>query len=599
MLAFFKTDLGRNILALRGLATEWAAVEPNPFALHVQNSLKTLLGAYYEACDIMPEIIGPDPANRAFVAKGPSKEMRLAYYVVESDRLSRNPAVTRVLLTAADTLLEFGADNAGLFISNPRSRALVESLLTEFAVKRDWDDAGGAEIFKTLLGSAAVAVLENPTSCPDHPVAQSLFAALADIQKKEGADFAAKLVTRDGFRALIARCLVQTADQPGLLPESNPPVLQNTLRAMLLTAGNNLTGILEQPRALSGVIEAGIAASAQSALPLLDQKVADQPLLAAVLKSTLAQTRQSAAANQLFAQLADGDFFAALFRTTLQTVAATPDALASQANLDQRISTLIAACADELSQAPLSQAFTPHTLRVLATRTLNTLANDPSFLASRGEFTAKVASAALASAAQALQNGFTADDLAEISDTVVRTAAAHLNLVQMDDSLRVVVSALAQTLNAEGLSTVTTPTGRKSLFFAALQAFSNNPPIWRDFAGKDLAQPLVAQIVSAFATNPRGLLSGPALVPAFQTALEATARRGRSLLEEKTGPDALQKILVAALASAERAIGDTIDAVTLPQYLRRVVLAFLTAPFDPDAKPDLADWLNQQLPVAA
>lgn len=598
MRAFFGTETGRDILIIRGLETDWAALSPDPRAGSVQASLGRLLKAYYESCDIRPESLGPnEETNRAFVAKGPSKELRLAYYVVESDRLSRNPAVTRVLLAAADTLLEFGADNAGLFVANPRTRALVESLLTEFAVKRDWDDAGGAQIFKTLLGSAAVAALENPGAVPDKPVLKVLFRALGDVQQSLGADFVAQLVTREGFQALISRCLVRSADEPSLLPDT--PVLQEALGAMLREAGENLDSLLGDPGALAGVLEAGLSAAATAAIPLVDRKVAGEPLLAVVLKSTLDRTQKAAAANQLFGRIADGGFFAALYAATLQGVAANPAALASLAKLDAHVAKLIATLAGELAAIAPGRTPSTETLRALAVRALEVVAQEPEFLGAQSEFAAKVIGAALASAAQALTSGFTRDDLVAITETVVRTAATNLNLVELDDRLRGVLAALGQTLADEGLARVTTAAGRKALFVAGLEALAINPRVWRGLAEKDLVQPLVLGVIRAFATNPVGLLSGPALVPAFAATLVAAAQRGRALLDKRTTPDALGNVLTAALATAEKAIGDSIDGKTLPEYLRRVVLAFLATPFDPAAQSALDDWLLQKLPVAA
>ena len=598
MIAFFKSDIGRALLALRGLEEAWAAVHPDPFASNIQRPRQELLEAYYEASDIMPESLGPDrDANRALVAKGPSREMRLAYYVVESDRLSRNPAVTRVLLAAADTLLEFGADNAGLFIKQPRSRALVESLLNEFAVARDWDDANSGPLFRTLLGATAASVLANPGLCPDRPVAKTLFAALAQVQQEMGADFAAKLVTRDGFHALMSSCLTCAADQPGLLPDK--PVLKESLVAMLKTAGAHLTGILDQPAALSGVLEAGISAAAKSATPLLERKLAGEPLLAVVLKSTLENAEQAAADHKLFRTLADGQLFAALYRIALRGVAANPAALATQAKLDAHIAALVAGCAAELADTKLEQVFGAATLRSLTTRALEVIATEPGFLERRTELTAKLLRAALGSAAQAMANGFTASDLEEIADAVIRSAAQNRALIDMNDTLRPVVEVLALPLAERGLDALTSSAARKSMFFSGLEALATNPRVWQDLATRDLAQPLVTGVLRALAADKSGLLSGPALVPSFQATLEATARRGRAFIDEKTSPDDLEKVLAAALAAAEAAIGETIDGKTLPQFLRGVVLAFLSAPFDPTEPTTLDDWLKQQLPAAA
>jgi hypothetical protein len=610
MVEFFQGDVGKNILVIRGLLKEWRTVQPNPRSPEVQAERAVLLAAYYEAKDIQPQRLGPggelgpdprlgsDPAqNRLIVSRGPSQEMRLAYYVVESHRLSRNPAVTRVLLAAADTLLEFGAENASMFVSDPRTRGLVETLLREFAVERDWDDASGEVIFKTLLGAAAVAALENRGSLPDQPILQALFDALGDVQQEMGADFVANLITKDGFRKLVGRFLIQAADQPGLLPDK--PVLKESLVAMLRVTGENLDGILGDPKALAGVLEAGIAAAAGAAVTIIDEKLGDEPLLAVVLQSVATEFKTAGDDRVLFRKIGNGELFTALYQASLRSVASNSDALASQAKLNKHVATLISAFADELSKKKLIDALSADTVRSIAVRALEVVGRDPTFLGIHGEFAAKIVGAVLTATADALKDGLTTDDLMAIAEETLRVASTNLNLVEMDDHLRVVLEALGATLADKGLSSLTTGRGRKELFFSGLEAISTNPRVWQGFAEKDLVEPLVTGLIRSFAINPGNLLAGTALVPAFQQVLKAAASRGQSLLDGNTTPEALETLLEAALKAANKEIGASIDGDTLPTFLRRVVTAFLASPFDPETKADLGDWLKARLPEVA
>ncbi len=599
MLAFFRSEGGAALLTLRGFEPVWKRVSPNPIAADA-NDLDTLCRLYYEAHDITPKLLGP-ALHHFQLARGSTKEAQLAFYVVESDRLSRNPAVTRVLLAAADTLLEFGAAHANLFISDPRTRPLVESLLHEFAAQRDWDDAGAGLIFKTLLGSAALAALQNQQQLPDTPLAKIFFAALHDVERDlgaNGADVVARLVTRDGFHAFLSRLLLQSAQQPALLP--GQPLLQQSLAAMLKTTGENLdTLLLRQPGAIENLLHAGIAAITASAQPLLQQKVDDRPLLDAVLRSFLHATHQAAAQNQLFAQIADGEFLATLYKTALRSVADDPTALASAAQLDAHVAELIATCAGELARTDIADTFSPQTLRALAAHALETIAAEPSFVAHRDDFATRILTSALVATAAAAKSGFTPQDLAGIADHVARTAANNLALLEMNERLRPSIVAVAQTLSAQNLASFATPATRRALFLAGLEALTTNPKMWDAFVSRDVAQPLVLAIVHALAKNPSNLLAGPALIPAFQEILEAAARRGRAFIDESTTPAEFAIVLTAALDAAENAIGDSIDAKTLPLYLRRVTTAFLAAPLDPTDDIALARLLQQQLPATA
>ncbi len=610
MVDFFGSDVGQNILVIRGLQREWKVVAPDPRSTDVQAERAVLLQAYYEAKDVQPLRLGPggdlepdprlgdDPAqNRFIVSRGPSQEMRLAYYVVESHRLSRNPAVTRVLLAAADTLLEFGAGNAGMFVADPRTRGLVESLLREFAVERDWDDASGEVIFKTLLGAAAVAALENRASLPDQPVLQALFDALGEVQQDMGADFVARLITRDGFRSLVGKFLVQAADQPGLLPDL--PVLKESLVAMLRVTGENLDTILGDPRAIAGVLEAGVAAAAAAAVPIIDEKLGDEPLLAAVLKSVAGEFKTAGDERTLFRKIGNGDLFVALYQASLRSIAVNPEALASAAKLDKHVATLIAAFADELSRKKPIDILTVDTVRRVAIRALEVAGNDPELLGLHPGYTALVVGATLNATAAALKDGWTTGDLLEITESALRVAAANLNLVEMDDNLRAILESLGATLADEGLGRLATARGRKDLFLAGFEAVAANPRVWEGFAEKDLVQPIVQAVLQALANGPASLLAGDALRPVFQQMLKAIALRGRALLDAETTPRALKVLLAAALEMAAEREGRGLDAESLPGFLHRVIGEFLNQPFDLANKPELAAWLQRLLPAIA
>lgn len=598
MMAFFSDEKNTAIITLRGLEADWRSLQPDPRAGHVQLALSKLMQAYYEANEITPLMLGPtDDEKRQQASKGPSKEMRLAYYVVESDRLSRNHAVTRVLLATADTLLEFGAENAHLFVSNPRTRSVIESLLTEFAVKHNWDDDSGAHIFKLLLGSTVIAALENPGMLPEKPAVQVLFAALSELRTQEGDDFVATLVTKAGFRSFVSSCLLLSAEQPGLLPET--PVLKNALQAMLSAAGKDLSGLLDRPGALAGILEAGVAAAAEAALPIIDKTYGKDPLLAVVLKGTLASVQQSAANNGFFASLIDGKFLASLYRTSLQSVAANPEALADQADVAAHVAKLISACAGELARINTQHGLSAATLRPLAARALEVLAQEPEFTRGHGEFAAKVMGAALASTARAVRAGFTSDDLKDIAESIVQTAAGNIGLIKIDTRFQPVVAAFAQTLSSTELSTLANARGRKALFVGSLQVLVNNPQTWAKFEAKNLVNPIISATIKSLVTHAPGMHSGQSLSACYHEILEAVARQGRMIIEDKVGVPKLQKLLELALDRAEQAMGDSLDAKSLPSFMKEVVTRFLNSPIDLNQQPQLAQWLDQRIAAVA
>jgi hypothetical protein len=607
MLTFFRTPAGGALLALQGMGEKFNLVAANPTAPQAQDARDALLDLYFKATDSRPAALGPQPP--AFAHVGPSAEMRLAYFVVESDRLSRNPAVTRLLLATADTLLEVAGANASLFISNPRTAALVGTLLDEFAGQRDWDDASGLQIFKTLLGAAAAAAIEHRGDLPPQPALQALLGALADVRKDmdatgnatAGTDFVAGFISFDGFQRLVSKFLTHAADTPELLPAN--PALRASVAAMLKAAASHPLAGLKDPKVLADILQAGLEEATASLADLAGTSLAGQPLLAVVLKSVADAIHDAAAQRVLFGQIASGQVLSTLYQASLAAIGRSPALLADAAGLNTFVAQWISALADQLSRQTLANAVSVDTLQALAVRSIQVLAQNPQILAGKNVFAAKVIGGTLEAAASALRDGMSPDDFAAIAEAALKTATDNLNLVRMDDRLRAILVALGATFSAASLSSLTNAKDRKALFFAALDAVAANPQVWSGFAARDLVQPLVLAVINGLATDPTQLLSGPALVPAFRSLLLAAARRGQAIAGGNVAPAVVQTLLERALARANAAIGQSIDGENLPAFLERVVSRFLLAPADVTDPAALDTWLtgilNEFVSVAA
>lgn len=597
MKEFFATDAGKLLVELRGLQEVLATVVAKPFAPENFEELTILFEIYCQAAEVRVTTVGPPGQDPRLASEGPSTEMRMAWFVVESHRLSRNPVITRVLLAAADTLLEFGAENAGLFIRDPRTRGIVETLLKEFAVDRDWDDASSEQIFRTLLGSAVAALAQHGATLSDRPAVTALFGALADVREAMGDKFVEGVISRDGFAKLTGFFLVHAANTPGLLPGDER--IRAIVASVLESAGKNFDAILDDPTALLGVLESGLATAASQAAGLIDAKLGGQPLLAVVLKSLAGQVESAATAHKLIAGIRDGDFFAALYDTTLRSVAARPDLLVSDAGLSGFTAKLVTGFATSLAEAGLEKVFTLGTVQELAVITLETLAEEPEMLAEHGDFVARVLDAVLPAVAAAAKNGFSSDDVFEVVQAAVRAAASNLNLVELDDRLRVVLEAAGLTLTDAALSQLLTASGRKEVFFATLETIAANPRVWAGMAtdaAEPVVQQLVQQVLTALATDPTRLLAGQAMVQAVRLVLQSAVRRGQKLITGEVESAVLGRLLQAALAHAGQAVGQGLDGESLPEFLERVVDGFLQAPFDVAKKELLTAFLEKLMP---
>ena len=584
MLAFFEdTESGKIALALNDLQDAFNRVKSAiaDGTRPSQADLANCLQLYFEAADVRPKLMAPgadDAALRQRASSGPSREMRLAYYVVESHRLSRNPALTRVLLATTDTLLEVVGENASSFISNPKVRGIVEVLLDEFAVKHDFDDDGAEDLFRRFLGAAAVAALENRDVLPNTPALKALFGALNDVREDLGDEFVARLVSSDGFENLVSRVLINVAEDPSFI--TSDELAKKVLTATLNELGQKFPEILRgDPQAVFGVLEAGLAVGAAHVESILKTELGDRPLISAVLSTMASSVAENARNNALFEKLATKEIFADLYKVALTAIAANPSALASETGMDDFVAKLIAGFADTLSTTDLDATMSHDTLRKIVSNSLLIAAEYPDLIARDDQFAAKVIKAVFEAAAPAVRDGLQAEDLIIVVDAAIGTANDNLALIEMGDRFRVVLGAIGGALAQQGIQPLLVADGRRDVLLAALGAISANPAVWGEFAARDVVQPLVTGVVNGLASDPTHLLSGTVMVDSVRRSLIALARRGKVVTDDGIGPEELQGLITLSLQAADARIGRSIDGEVLPEFLERVLLGFLEAPF--------------------
>ncbi|WP_282606761.1 hypothetical protein [Pelagibius sp. Alg239-R121] len=598
MWAFFESPTGLAILHTQDLVTDFEDVKAavnggnNPPAAKLNRCYKL----YFEAANVPATLLAGDGAApgdlRALASSGPDTEMRLAYYVVESQRLSRNPVYARLALATVDTALEFLGDNATTFIANPRTRVLVESLISEFAVKQDFDDFSIRSIYQSLLGSALFAALDNPDAVPNEAALKALFGALNDLRAarreqagdsagaRERADeFFARLITADGFKDLVAGIFRQVASDPSFISSdaAAKAVISSTLNAF----ADNFPEVLEGDQAaIFGVIEAGLAAGAQNVEGVLKRKIGDQPLITAVATAIAGTIGERAAANSFFKELASGEIFAGIYKVALGAVAANPVALASTAGLPPFATDLVTGLAQTLSETPLKETFDKQTLRDVVSKSLVILSEHPDLVARDSRFASQVVSATFEAAGNAIRDGLQTEDVIAITDAALRSATDNLALVEMDARFRSVLTTMGTVLGSEGVTPLLTRAGRRDALIASIRAVAANPGVWAKFDEADILQPLTVGIIDALITDPTKLLSGPVMVDALRKSLTAVARRGAVLLSDgAVDHTALKAALTLGLSAANGEIGKTVDGENLPDFLERVILSYLAAPF--------------------
>jgi hypothetical protein len=595
MLAFFRTEQGKSILAIKGLQDDFAKVAADPRSETLQGPRTRLFRLYYEASDIPPEMLGPRNIDRPAVIRGPSTEMRLAYYVVESHRLSRNPPVTRLLMATADTLLEVAGENASLFIAHPQTQGLVRTFLEDFAGTSDFDDASLDRIFKKLLSATIMAALDNPGRIQEKPAITPLFAALKDVREELGDDFVAEILSVDRFETLLSTSLTHVAQDPAFLTKDE--LAQQVLAATLKEVGHNVPQLTSDPRALLGVLEVGLTAMSDNVAGILDRTLAGKPLLAALLTALAQEVATHGPSHQLFSSIADGAVLPAFYKAALQAIAVNPDLIAHQDTTKDFLTTLVSGMAEAVAAPELSTRLSPATLQRLACKSLELLCSQLQLSARATALATKALAAAFQASAMAVPDGSGTDDLLTVAQAALKTASDHGALVEMNETLADVLISVGKALSEATMRTLLTPASRTDTLIAALQVVAANPTIWRGLREKDLVQPMVQGILQALSRDPAGLLSGPVLVDAIRRVLLTAARRGKRFIDREVNIDDLTYLSALALKRAEQENGRMIDGENLPTFLERVVSMYLKAPFPitQDDEPRFGELVNSAL----
>ncbi len=574
LFTFFHSDKGRLALELSNRTEDFKQFEANPASPENSALRHEFIKLFYLASDMAPVLLGPQSPPDVLI----NSEMRLSYYVVESHRLSRNPALTRILLVTADMLLETAAANASLFTSNPKTQAIVSTLLEEFAVKRDFDDESGELILKHLLRSAVVAAMENQESISDEPAILALFGALSDMRTEFDDDFVANIISRKGFQILVGKYIGKVAEDPSFLIKDGPfkVILSETLKDL----GKNFTAILDDEKALFGVLEVALTSAAGQASEILSRQINGKSLLPTVLAAVLKDIEKRGEEDDLFKSVANGEIITGIFQASMGAIAANPTLLTSAGKINMLSASLVAGMADILSAKELSQVVSVKTLRDIASRSFVVLAKNSSAWAGNEEFVTKLVSGVLKAASSAVEDGLSKDDVANLMDVAIQTATRNLSLLKVDVQLQDLLEAVGVELSEQRVRDLLNPTMRAKVIVSAMEAVTINPKVWSRFAEKDMLQPLVAAVFKGLATDGTTLLSGPVMVEGLRLILKGAALRGQKLIDGDVSAEVLQELLTLGLSKVDEEIGRSIDGETLPQYLERLLHFFFEVPFE-------------------
>ncbi len=590
MAEYFKSEQGQLLLDAANMSGTFADFESGR-PRRTMKKTTDLLKLYYRTTGGRPK----SPASGTGSGLNPNAEKALAYYMVDSYRLSTNSATTRILLATADNLMEFAGDNAAVFISNPKTGSIVTTLLREFATRDDFNEQSLESVFKKLLGSAVIAALDNKESLPDHPALLVLYSALGDVRQKmgkDGDDFIAKIISAGGFQTVVSSYLATTARDPAFLEmlanlsgtkqldEPKRKLVREVFGATLTTLGKDFQNILEDPVKLTGVLEAAITTAAANANGVIRVLGDEKPLLSCVLDAVAGRV---ASRKDLFDSMGSGELLGAMYKASLEAIAVNPKTIVTQLDVNKTVEMIVAGVAEELSRNSLKTTLEGlknekglPLVSQLVSRGIQVLGDNPQVLVGNNAFGNAILGSVLEAGADLIRDGLEVDDLMMVAQVGIKSAASNLEFAKMDDQLRTLLLTVGKSVNTGDVKAkLATTENRRDALLLLLQAVASNPKVWGEFSQRDMAQPLVTGILNGLTKDPTNLLTGPLMVEAFRQSLRGISRRGTLLLQQENVWREVEAVLAKTLEAADLEIGRSMTSEDIPEFLSRVLFTFL------------------------
>ncbi len=472
MAEYFNTEQGQLLLDaanMSGTFVDFRSGSPR----RTMKKTTDLLKLYYRTTGGRPK----SSVTRGGSSLNSNAERVLAYYMVDSYRLSASSATTRILLATADILTEFAGNNAAAFISNPKTASIVTTLLREFAARHDFNEQSLDNVFKKLLGSAVIAVLDNKDSLPDHPALLVLYSALGDVRQKKGKngdDFIAKIISAEGFQSVVSSYLTTTSRDPAFmemlaklsgsesLDEPKRKLIREVFGATLTSLGEDFQDVLEDPAKLTGVLEAAVTTAAKNANGVIRVLGDEKPLLSVVLEAVASRVTSR---KNLFDSIGSGELLGAMYKASLEAVAANPKAMITQLDVNTTVEKIVAGLAQELSRSSLTTTLEGlknekglPLVSQLVSRAIQVLGENPQVLMGNNDFGNAMIGSVLEAGADLIRDGLDVDDLLKVARLGINSATDNLEFAKMDHQLRTLLQTVGKLVSSGNIKEKLTTT---------------------------------------------------------------------------------------------------------------------------------------------
>lgn len=581
------------------------------------------LGLYYEA---------RDAANGVIDASSPYQSV--APFLVVSSEAGTGRTAGKLLRMVADTLLDFLGQSAPVFLSQSRNQLLISTILREFAAGTNLEQDPPDRILKTLLGSVAAAAADttsagNPPS--DNPLALLLFASLGKVRRDmqdEGDDFVARIISRQGFQAVVGDWLTRVATDdhlvrlvagfrdldagsydpadPSTLPAGLQPVY-GALSEVLLVIGKSEAAALRQDDVFESVFKAVLDGVTDHSDALLQRELGGRKAMAELLQATITaiDTHMPDHGNPLIAPI---------FGTAQKLLARSLPHLSQDEAVDRSVALALALAQKmaspeflEISDA-LTRGRDPDFARALIASTLELLGDRPDLLLDGQDgHIPDILREVLQAAPDLVKQGLSRDAITALTGDIIA-------VVLPDDGanggfardVMPVVLGLVQQVGQGGQ--VLPPKDIETLLRAYATHFGANRPVWEALIARDLLDPVILTVSAVLQDGaaPPPRLPPQTIAAILQAVLEATGRQGLALADlagaAAAGPGQVQTLLrdelTCALTGVFARLGRGIDSHQMAPLLRVVLDQLLMqAPGQPLSDAELATLITDQIAI--
>lgn len=493
-----------------------------------------------------------------------------AFYVSAEVDVREASYAWRIALTVTDVLLDFGAENAALFVRNEGLQHLVASVLKRFGDADLHATPSSQALLRSALGATLNAALDVRVAySPDQRwvdgILDALVRAREAVPEAERDEFLVGLLEGRGYPGLVAASLRVGA---GHLDAGDAESFRDVAAEVLL----EVAAIAEEHTDFrrffedhwGDILRAGLTSVEVHGPGLF---ASEDPLLAKVLIAVSGELARNTRSKALGPDAVDG-----VVRATLAAVVARPD-LVDELVADTWLRELIDSVASTVSDSGLKASFSRAGLERLLRSTLERFAERPELIVEHPGLARELLQDVLGKVSEAV--GLGGEELAAAAVSgALEAVSDHPGLIDLEYPQLVagLAGQVAALVKARGLTRVQ---GREIVAVVSV-ALAENPTLFLELERK-LVEGVTRAIVDVAADNQTGLIAGAALVHTVREVLTSLGRSGQAAL--KNHPEAklvteLTALVSAGLVRAEKELGNRLDRPAVPAVIGALVIAW-------------------------